>query len=157
MKRKPVAHAPPAARPTRATARRKPPPRAEVPPTTAAAPAEPPALTTKAVWPLMDRLQIPDEIALRLLGHAAGVGPSGKRPRFTLDAEETRRLNYLREIASTLEIMFGEAGPWLRQPADALPFHGQAPLDYMVARGAAGIAEVLRFLGRWSLSAALGR
>jgi hypothetical protein len=112
-------------------------------------------VTTKAFWPLMDRWGIPDEKALRLLGHDRSLTRTGGRPRFTLTAEEVRRLDYLREIGTALELMFGEAGPWLRQPASALPFRGQAPVDYMIARGLPGLAEAHRFLARWGMSQAL--
>jgi len=74
---------------------------------------------------------------------------------FTLDAEEVRRLDYLREIGTALEVMFGDAGPWLKQRASALPFRGLTPLDYMIMRGTPGLAEAQRFLARWSLSQAL--
>ena len=115
----------------------------------------PPAVTTKAFWPLMDRWGIPDDKALELLGHRRGLTRTGGRPRFTLDADEVRRLDYLREIGTALEVMFGDAGPWLKQPASALPFRGLTPLDYMIVRGTPGLAEVNRFLARWSLSQAL--
>jgi hypothetical protein len=103
----------------------------------------------------MDRWGIPDERALQLLGHEGGLTRTGGRPRFTLSPEEVRRLDYLREIGTALELMFGAAGPWLQQPASALPFRGQAPLDYMIARGLPGLAEAHRFLARSALSQAL--
>ena len=103
----------------------------------------------------MDRWGIPDDKALELLGRRRGLTRTGGRPRFTLDADEVRRLDYLREIGTALEIMFGDAGPWLRQRASALPFRGLTPLDYMIVRGTPGLAEVHRFLARWGLSQAL--
>ena len=103
----------------------------------------------------MDRWGVADETALRLLGHPGGLTSTGKRPRFTLTEEEARRLGYLREIGTSLELMFGEAGAWLKQRTSALPFNGMAPIDYMVARGAGGIAEVLRFLARFGFGQAL--
>ena len=112
-------------------------------------------MTTKAFWPLIDRWGIPDDKALLLLGHAGGLTSSGGRPRFTLKAEEVERLRYLREIGTALELMFQQAGPWLQQSASALPFRGLTPLDYMIARGTPGLAEVQRFLARWGLSQAL--
>ena len=115
----------------------------------------PPAVTTKAFWPLMDRWSIPDDKALELLGHRRGLTRTGGRPRFTLNADEIRRLDYLREIGTALEVMFGDAGPWLKQRDSALPFRGLTPLDYMIMRGTPGLAEVNRFLARWSLSQAL--
>ena len=118
--------------------------------------AGPPAVTTKAFWRLMDRWDIPDDKALQLLGKRRSLTRTGGRPRFTLDAEEVRRLGYLREIGTALERMFGEAGPWLKVPAIALPFRGMTPLDYMIARGLPGLAKVHRFLARWGLSQALG-
>jgi len=70
-------------------------------------------MTTKTFWPLVDRWDIPDEKVLQLLGHDGGLTRTGGRPRFTLDAEEIRRLDDLREIGTALEVMFGDAGPWL--------------------------------------------
>jgi hypothetical protein len=118
--------------------------------------AAPPPITTKAFWPLMDRWEVPDDKALRLLGKRRSLTRTGGRPRFALDADEVRRLGYLREIGTALEVMFGEAGPWLKQRASPLPFQGMTPLDYMIARGLPGLAEVHRFLARWGLSQALG-
>ncbi len=51
-----------------------------------------------------------------------------------------RRLDYLREIGTALEVMLGEPGPWLKQRASALSFQGMTPLDYMIARGLPGLA-----------------
>jgi hypothetical protein len=104
----------------------------------------------------MDRWAIPDDQALQLLGKRRNLTRTGGRPRFALDADEVKRLAYLREIGTALEVMFGEAGAWLKQRASALPFQGMAPLDYMIARGLPGLAEVHRFLARWGLSQALG-
>ena len=118
--------------------------------------AAPPPITTKAFWPLMDRWAIPDDKALQMLGNRRSLTRTGGRPRFALDADEVRRLGYLGEIGTALEVMFGEAGPWLKQRASALPFQGMTPLDYMIARGLPGLAEVHRFLARWGLSQALG-
>jgi hypothetical protein len=120
-----------------------------------ARPPAPPSVTTKAFWPLMDRWGVPDEQALRLLGHPGGLTSTGKRARFTLTDEEARRLAYLAEVGTNLEVMFGEAGAWLKQRTSALPFRGASPLDYMIDRGAAGIAEVLRFIASWGLGQAL--
>ena len=104
----------------------------------------------------MDRWAVRDEQSLRLLGHPGGLTRTGGRPRFTLTPEEVRRLGCLREIGTALELLFGDAGPWLKQPSAALPFNGQTPLDYMIARGMAGIVELPRFLARAGLSRALG-
>ncbi len=126
-------------------------------PAPAVVPPPVPAITTKAFWPLMDRWGVDDETALRLLGHKGGLTSTGKRPRFTLSAEEARRLEYLNEIGASLELMFGEAGDWLKQRTSALPFHGLAPLEYMATRGGAGVQEVLRFLARFGMRQALRR
>lgn len=111
-------------------------------------------VTTKSFWPLIDRWGVPDELALQLLGHRGGLTRTGARPRFTLNSEEAGRLGYLREVGATLELMFGDAGAWLKQPSPALPFRGQTPLAYMIARGTPGVAEVLRFLARWGMALA---
>ncbi len=148
--------------PTKVAARAKPSskrgkpvvPRRPPPPPPPPAPAGS-GITTKSFWPLMDRWGVSDETALRLLGHPGGLTSTGKRPRFTLTPEEATRLEYLTEIGNSLELMFGDAGEWLRQRTSALPFHGLAPLDYMAVRGSAGIAEVLRFLARFGMKQAL--
>lgn len=101
-------------------------------------------------------MAIPDDKALRLLGDRRSLTRTGGRPRFALDANEVKRLGYLREIGTALEVMFGEAGLWLKQRASALPFRGMTPLDYMIGRGLAGLAEAHRFLAHWGLSQALG-
>lgn len=143
------------------TARTKPAPQRRKPPTVsrgkaaAIARPTPQPLTTKAFWPLMDRWGVTDEQALQLLGHPGGLTSTGKRPRFTLTEEEARRLGYLHEVGTSLELMFGDAGSWLKQRTNALPFHGLTPLDYMISRGQAGIAEVLRFLARFGFGQAL--
>ncbi len=148
-----------------AAARAKPPVkrRTSASPRPQPSPAKPPgppapeasAITTKSFWPLMDRWGVADELALQLLGHSGGLTSTGKRPRFTLTAEEAKRLEYLVEIGNSLELMFGDAGAWLKQRTSALPFHGLTPLDYMAVRGGAGVAEVLRFLARFGLRQAL--
>lgn len=146
--------------PTRAVAARARSPNKPRKPSASRPPPAPPppdttGITTKAFWPLMDRWGVEDETALRLLGHPGGLTSTGKRPRFTLTADEAQRLEYLREIGNSLELMFGDAGAWLKQRTSALPFHGLTPLDYMAVRGSGGIAEVLRFLARFGLREAL--
>jgi hypothetical protein len=54
--------------------------------------AEPSKLTTKAFWPLIDKWQIADEKALRLLGHEGRLTSTGKRPRFTLSVDQAKRV-----------------------------------------------------------------
>jgi hypothetical protein len=75
---------------------------------TTPAPESPPAphrsqATAKAFWALMDRWQVPDEKALRLLDHVGGLTAAGKRPRFAMTGDEAKRFAYLMEIDTALQ------------------------------------------------------
>lgn len=72
-----------------------------------AASAERSNLTTKAFWPLIDKWQIADQHALRLLGHEGGLTSTGKRPRFTLTVDEAERVPYLKQIDLVIGTLLG--------------------------------------------------
>ena len=72
-------------------------------------------LTSKLFRELMDRWDIADETALRLLGHEGGLTLQGKRPRFALTPEEAHRLTNLLTIDRLLTELFGEAAPWVKR------------------------------------------
>jgi hypothetical protein len=122
--------------------------------TVAVSGAEPSKLTTKAFWPLIDKWQIADEKALRLLGHEGGLTSTGKRPRFTLTVDEARRVPYLRQIDLVLETVFGGTD-WLSKPIRQTPFKGLSPIDFMIKNQMPAFAEVLRYLNRLALSKAV--
>ena len=107
-------------------------------------------LTTKAFWPLIDKWQVADEKALRLLGHEGGLTSTGKRPRFTLTVDQARRVPYLRQMDVVLEIVFGGTD-WLSKPIRKTPFKGLSPIDYMIQNQLAGVTEVLHYLNRLAL------
>lgn len=122
--------------------------------TSTASGAEPSKLTTKVFWPLIDKWDISDDTALRLLGHEGGLTSTGKRPRFTLTVHEARRVPYLRQIDVVLDMVFGGAD-WLSKPIREMPFKGLSPIDYMIKNQFPAFAEVLRYLNRLALSKAV--
>jgi hypothetical protein len=84
----------------------------------------------------MDRWNIPDKEALRLINYPAGLTKTGKRPRFALTTPQSERLAYLMEIDANLRTLSGDAGGWLTRRNAAL---GATPLDLMIRRGMPGI------------------
>lgn len=104
-------------------------------------------ISSRAFWEVVDRLQIPDVDALELIGYPGKIGTSGKRPRFRLSTRQTRLVSYLHEIESALQAI-DQTPAWLRRRNRVAPFSGQAPIDWLTARGGDGLAEVLQFLNR---------
>jgi uncharacterized protein (DUF2384 family) len=91
----------------------------------------------------MDRWQVPDEAALRLIA-GPPLTKAGKRPRFRLIGEQVDRFMLLRQIDQHAVDIFGSAAKWLTRPRSA--FSGRTPLEHMLHHDRPGIAEVLRFL-----------
>lgn len=58
---------------------------------------KPPSITGAALWELMDRWEVPNEPALRLIA-GPPLTSTGKRPRFRLIGEQVERFTLLREI-----------------------------------------------------------
>jgi len=127
-----------------------------------AADDEPPArplgrvLSSAQFWELMERWRVPDNVALDLLGYGGKIGRSGKRPRFRFITRQQRITGYLAELDAALTAA-GQEPSWLHRKNRSAPFSGKAPLEVMVQGGPGGIAEVLRFVNRAVLRAALAR
>jgi hypothetical protein len=102
----------------------------------------------------MERWSVADALALDLIGYAGRLGASGKRPRFRFTTRQRRVVSYLPEIDAALSGAGVDPG-WLHRKNRRPPFSGRSPLDLVRARGAEGMAEVLRFLNRAALHLAL--
>jgi hypothetical protein len=105
------------------------------------------------LWELMDRWEVPNEPALRLIA-GPPLTSTGKRPRFRLIGEQVERFTLLREIDRHAGAIFGTASAWLAQ-ATPPAFSGHTPLEHMLRNGRRGIAEVLRFLEMQAFKASL--
>ena len=104
----------------------------------AAAKSSPPSITGAAFWELMDRWEVPNEPALRLIA-GPPLTSTGKRPRFRLTGEQAERFVLLREIDRHAAAIFGTASMWLAR-ANPPAFSGQmaAKLDRLAHDTGAG-------------------
>ena len=102
----------------------------------------------------MERWQVPDTTALRLIDFPSTIAASGRRPRQRFSTHQQRITSFLPEIDRALSAA-GESPVWLRRRNRAAPFRGRTPLEYMAAEGTTGIAQVLRFLNRAAMQSAL--
>jgi uncharacterized protein (DUF2384 family) len=101
--------------------------------------------TAAAFWALMQRWGVPDDQALQLIDQPPSK--SGKRPRFSLSADQAERLQLLREIdQQAIDLYHRDAGNWLRRPNSSTLFGRRSPLAFMVREGRGGIEAVLRHL-----------
>jgi hypothetical protein len=64
--------------------------------------APPRVLSSPEFWDLMQRWQIPDATALKLIEFSGKLGASGKRPRFRFTTRQRRITSYLPEIDAAL-------------------------------------------------------
>ena len=112
-----------------------------------------PSITGAAFCELMDRWEVPNEPALRLIA-GPPLTSSGKRPRFRLTGEQAERFALLREIDRHAGAIFGASASWLAR-ANPSAFSGHTPLEHMVRDGRQGIADVLRFLELQAFKASL--
>jgi hypothetical protein len=115
--------------------------------------SSPPSVTGAAFWELMDRWEVPNEPALRLIAGPPLTG-TGKRPRFRLTGEQAERFILLREIDRHVGAIFGTAASWLAGP-NPPAFSGHTPLEHMLRNGRPGIADVLHFLELQAFKASL--
>lgn len=114
-------------------------------------------LSSTTFWSLMDRWAVADPAALDLIDEPGGLPASGRRPRFRLTSDQSRRLEYLLDIDANLAESWGpaDAGRWLARKNPAPAFAGRSPLEHMIRAGLPGIADVLRFLHHWGLKQSL--
>ena len=94
----------------------------------------------------MDRWEVADTEALRLVGHSGGLTKKGTRPRFKLDGDEVEAFLGLQEIDTAVDALKLRPSAWLRQPIKEQPFGGSVPLAFLVREALPGIRVVLRFL-----------
>jgi hypothetical protein len=113
-------------------------------------------LSTSEFWDVMQRWHIPDRQALELIEYPGRLGAAGKRPRFRLTTRQRRLTSYLAEIDAVLPAA-GKQPEWLQQPINAAPFARRAPIEHMLRRGMAGMADLLQFLSREAMRKSLGQ
>ena len=94
----------------------------------------------------MDRWEVADTDALRLVGHPGGLTKKGTRPRFKLDGDETEAFLALQEIDTALDALKLRPSSWLRQAIKEQPFGGMVPLVFLTREALPGIRATLRFL-----------
>ena len=108
--------------------------------------ARPASVSSAVFWSLMDRWDVGDTEALRLVGHSGGLTKKGTRPRFKLDSDEVEAFLGLQEIDTAVDALKLRPSAWLRQPIKEQPFGGSVPLAFLVREALPGIRVVLRFL-----------
>ena len=108
--------------------------------------ARPASVSSAVFWSLMDRWEVPDTEALRLVGHPGGLTKKGTRPRFRLEGDEVEAFLGLQEIDTAVDALKLRPSAWLRQPIKEQPFGGSVPLAFLVREALPGIRVVLRFL-----------
>jgi hypothetical protein len=111
-------------------------------------------LSSAEFWQLMERWHVPNAQALELLEFAGKIGQSRKRPRFRFSPHQKRLTTYLAEIDAALSAA-GEEPAWLAKKNRSAPFSGRTPLTFMIGGGMEGMTQVLRFISRLVLRAAL--
>lgn len=111
-------------------------------------------LSAPHFWELMERWRVPDATALELIRFSGKLGASGKRPRFRFTTRQQRITSYLPEIDAALASAGKDQG-WLHRKIGDAPFSCRTPIEHMVAHGMDGLADVLRFLNRLTMRAAL--
>ncbi len=104
----------------------------------------------------MERWRVPDATALELIEFPGKLGSSGQRPRFRFTTHQQRITSYLPEIDAALASA-GKDRNWLRRKIRSAPFSGRSPVQHMVAHGMSGMIDVLQFLHRAVMRAALSK
>ena len=102
-------------------------------------------MTSRAFWEVVDRLQLRDADALRLIDCPGKIKGPYKRPRLHLTLRQAWLAGYLLRIEAALQAS-GRSPEWLRKPNRAALFSGRAPIKLMTDRLGEGATEVLRFL-----------
>jgi hypothetical protein len=111
-------------------------------------------LSSRQFWDLMERWHVPDATALELIEFPGKLGKEGKRPRFRFTTHQQRITSYLPEIDAALSAA-GKDQTWLHRKIQRSPFSRRAPIEYMVAHGMDGMADVLQVLNRAVMQVAL--
>ncbi len=108
--------------------------------------ARPGSISSTVFWSLMDRWEVADTDALRLVGHPGGLTKKGTRPRFKLGGDEIEVFLGLQEIDTALDALKLRPSSWLRQAIKEQPFGGMVPLLFLTRDALPGIRATLRFL-----------
>jgi len=111
-------------------------------------------LSSRQFWDLMERWHVSDSVALELLGFSGKIGKSGKRPRFRFSTRQQRLTSYLPEIDAALTAADKDRS-WLHRDIPAPPFSRHTPIQHMAEHKMDGMADVLRFLNRAAMRAAV--
>lgn len=105
----------------------------------------------QAFFAITDEWQLTAEQQRRLLGNPGRSRffqlKAGKRT--TVSDDELDRLAYLSGIYASLNILYSPENSllWLANPSEpGSPWHGQSPLDCMLAGGLVALADVYRHL-----------
>ncbi len=104
----------------------------------------------KAFFNIMEKWQVRDEDARRLLGGVSN-GPfyeMKRNPDKVLDTDKLTRVSYLIGIFKALNILYSDklADSWVQLPNTNRIFGGEAPLAYMIRGGIASMEVVRRLL-----------
>jgi hypothetical protein len=110
-------------------------------------------LSPRQFWDIMERWRVPDAIALELIEFPGKLRKEAKRPRFRFTTRQQRIAAYLPEIDAVLAAT-GNDQTWLHRKVQGAPFSRRTPIEYMVARGMEGMADVLQALNRAAMQAA---
>jgi hypothetical protein len=102
-------------------------------------------MTSRAFWEVVDRLQLRDADALRLIDCPDKIKGPYKRPRFHLTLRQAWLAGCLFKIEAALQAS-SRSPEWLQKPNRAALFSGRAPIKLMTDRLGEGATEVLRFL-----------
>jgi Protein of unknown function (DUF2384) len=109
------------------------------------------AAALKALFNIVDRWEVRDEDARKLLGGVSNgsyyqmkQNPRGK----TLEQDELLRVSYLIGIFKSLNILYSQrlADQWVRLPNTNLIFGGRTPLQYMLQGGSPAMGIVRQLL-----------
>jgi Protein of unknown function (DUF2384) len=109
------------------------------------------AAALKALFNIVDRWEVRDEDARKLLGDISNgtyyklkLNPRSK----TLDQDRLRRISYLIGIFKSLNILYSQrlADQWMRLPNTNPIFAGSTPLEYVVRGGQPAMDMVRRLL-----------
>jgi hypothetical protein len=111
-------------------------------------------MTTTAgqFWDLMERWNVPDSVALELIGFAGKIGKFGKRPRFRFLPAHQQAADFMIEIDTALASA-GAGVDWLHTKMRVLG--GRTPIEQMRAEGATGMEKVLQMVLRSALRSSL--
>lgn len=108
-------------------------------------------LSSGTFWSLVDRWELADVEALRLIGHKGGLTKKGTRPRFKLTEAEGEIVTAMRSLNETMDQLGLDSAQWLAAPLRPEPFRGATPVSVIRKRRLQGLREVSRYLTQMGL------